>query len=85
MIGINGTLINLDDFSTVIDQERRGKLEIAMAIKEQTIKSVVNRGYVDRSAKDWESKFIFADDGAGCRFVGRTLKIYGKQLQPTPS
>src|SRR5262249_23377584 len=62
--GVCRALVDLDDVTVGIDEERGGDRHIAVAVEDVAIGCVVNGDDVVAALEDWERKVLAAQEGA---------------------
>src|SRR6266849_8350773 len=81
VVRVNWALIDPDDVSGFVDEERCGQAEIAVPVKQVAIENVVDGGDVVRSAKDGEGKTGPARNWRNAIAADRMVHVDGEQLQ----
>src|SRR5439155_248128 len=71
LFGIEGSLVDLDDESLLIDQKRRGKREVAVAVEEVTIEHVIASCHVLGGHQNQEGELILL------REIPNFLRLFG--------
>src|SRR2546423_1129250 len=84
MISIHRPLINLDQVTAFIDQERSRQAKIAAAVKEIAVEDVVNTRVVLRSAKNRKREAPLTGESLQFSHVLRLIDIHAKQLNSLP-
>ena len=81
VLRVDWPLINLDDLSLGVDQERSWQLEITMPVKKVAIENVIGGSHVLRPAKDRKGKPMLTDQRANTLRIAGGIEVYRKQLE----